>query len=103
MTTKQEEIREGVRVGIDLFADDRCLYPDKACAWCDKQGYCGSEDDSYICLMKRLGELSAVLKVERELPNSLHTEAFIGDNQLEILEKILKEAGFVATGPFIEE
>lgn len=67
--TKQEEIREV----IDLYTDDRCLYPSKECK-CHSgvggvgEGYCLSDDDSYTCLMKRFTELGLVIKVDRELP-----------------------------------
>ncbi len=63
--TKQEEIREA----IDLYVDDECTYLAKDCKWRAKEGYCVSDDDSYICLMERFTELGVVIKVDRELPN----------------------------------
>lgn len=56
--TKQEAIKEV----IDLYTDDRCLYPGKDCASFSKEGYCLFDDHSYACLMKRLTELGAVIK-----------------------------------------
>ncbi|MBA7665095.1 hypothetical protein ES703_73161 [subsurface metagenome] len=56
---KREEIREI----IDTYTDDGCFYPTKNCKLC-KGGYCISTDDAYKCLMKRLGEVGVVMKVE---------------------------------------
>ena len=62
--SKRDEIWEV----IDEYTNDECLYPEKACARCSKEGYCASGNDAFTCLMKRLGEIGVVLKVERELP-----------------------------------
>ena len=65
--SKQEQIRKV----IDDYADDTCLYPEQGCEFC-LHGFCVSED-VYKCLMKRLGELGVVVKVEKEFP-SVSTE-----------------------------
>lgn len=92
---KQTEVREV----IDAHTDDRCLYPDKGCAWCSKEGYCASDNDAYTCLMKRLDGLGVVIKVDRELPE-IHTAhpALYKAMQHEMLN-----AGYVAVESLIKE
>ena len=58
-------IREQIREVVDRYTDDSCLYKDKECESRGVNGWCVSTDASYLCLMKRLGELGVVLKVEK--------------------------------------
>ena len=98
--TKQEDIREV----IDAHTDDRCLYPDKGCVWCSKEGYCASGNDAYTCLMKRLDELGVVIKVDRELPEMPSNYDSEDNNYLysQAQEDMLK-AGYVAVEPLIKK
>ena len=91
--TRQEEIREV----IDKYTDDGCLYPEKACVRCSKEGYCASDNDSYTCLMKRLDELDVVIKVEAKMPQfqSRLTE--------EANWALLLKGGWSATVPLVEK
>jgi len=59
--------REEIREAIDLYTDGKCLYPDKACV-SFKGSDCLSDEEAYKCLMRRLGEIGVVIRVERESP-----------------------------------
>ncbi len=95
--TKREEIRDG----IDLYTDDRCLYPEKTCI-SFKENYCIEEEGAYKCLMKRLDGLGVVIKVDRELPPFAYVSEQDLNAKTEIQNSILR-AGYVATEPLIEE
>ena len=96
----QEEIREA----IDTYTDDACLYPRKVCFFRKTTfggNYCTSGEDAYRCLMRRLGELGVVIKVDRELPVcACWNWADIATDPKVV--SMLK-AGYVATEPLIQE
>ena len=94
--TKQEEIWEV----IDEYTNDECLYPEKACARCSKEGYCASGNDAFTCLMKRLGEIGVVLKVQRELP-AIGTSDNFGKTVAHLTQIDMLKAGYCAVEELI--
>ena len=100
--SKQEEIRKV----LNGYVEDDCLYPDKDCKHRTEYNYCRSEDDAYRCLMRRLDELSVVIKAKRRLPSYPGDEAFdlllCSDIYLNSQDDMLK-AGYVAVEPLIKE
>jgi len=100
--------REEIREVIDTYIDDGCLYPNKACVWCSKEGYCASGNDAYTCLMKRLTDLGVVIKVDRELPELLESEFCVEPYSLnpysyDAAQRDMLKAGYVAVEPLIKE
>ena len=58
-----------IREVIDLYTEDRCLYPDRECSHrASTVLYCSNSDCAYRCLIERLDSVGVVLKVEGELP-----------------------------------
>lgn len=99
--TKQEKIREV----IDTYTDDGCLYPDKDCVL-RQDRYCLSDEDAYKCLMRCLGELGVVIKVDRPIIRKTGIQDLVVPIEIKImneLEKAYKKAGYVAVEPLIKE
>ena len=98
-------IRDEIREVVDKYADYTCLYKDDDCESRGRNGWCVSTDASYRCLMKRLGELGVVLRVEKELHviglNGM-ISSVVHEIQYKERDRMLK-AGYAAVEPLIDE
>ena len=75
-----------------------CLFPDKECVHQGNYAYCQVDDDSYDCLMERLGELGVVIKIEEKLPSIFDSS----EGCISALDYQKKLAGYVKTEPLTE-
>ena len=90
-------IRKQMRELIDTYGDGRCLFIERGCEYKHENGWCIESDSCYNCLMKHLGELGVVRKMDKPEPKGCS----IIPNTNAICP--YKEAGYEAVEPLIKE